>query len=313
MNPTAKPDLVINLRMKGEYRCVLNEGTDHEVDTGWFDNLITNGGLDKLGGTLSGIFSNVSIGTGTTTPANSDTSLTAYVAHKTNVDGVTQGNAGSPNYESQFQVYYIFAQGDVVGNMAEVGIGWNSDGTGLWSHARILDGGGSPTTLTVTALDQLTVYYKLRCFPVLTDITGTVTLSGTDYAYTGRIAAASALTSLFGVLNGGYGIRDGAYDYFTVYPADSVLGAITDSPTAGTGGESSCGTSVNGTYTSGNKYRDSTFTVAPSDGNRTGGIGCIRISYLSSHLYFQYKFTTPIPKDNTKTLTLVSRISWDRV
>ena len=312
------PDINIRVAFKGRYRCVLNENTDREVDTGWFDNLVLNSGLNWLGSNSgSNLFAYACIGTGTNAAAATDTSLQAYVASTSDLHFDSQSNVGPSTYAGTMQLHHAYPQGAVVGNMAEVGVGWAAGGSSLWSRARIVDGGGTPTTLTVTSLDQLTVYYSLTCTPVLTDLTGNVTISGTSYPFTGRIADATTfMSNLFSALTGTYGqwgqmtASGGSTSSNVVqsYPAASSLGAITAEPS---GTPEYSGTSAAAGYTAGNYYADSTFTLDPTQGDLTGGIGCVLIQY-SSNMKYQFKFTTPIPKDNTKTFTLSVRFAWSR-
>lgn len=304
----------LTMKLAGQYRIVLNEGTDREVDTGWFDNLVVNAGLDRLGQvTAPAVFSFGCIGTGTATPANTDTSLQAWVASSSNLTVDSESNSGVTPYVAQCQMHWVYAQGAVVGNMAEVGVGWATGGGSLFSRARILDGGGSPTTLTVTSLDQLTQYYKLTCTPSVTDITGTVVLSAVSYTYTGRLAqSASFLASLYSYITGSgpWGkISSGSTGQCSAYPSTSTLGAVTSTPsgTSITGGTSSA---VG--YTIGNYYLDSTLSIPPADCNVSGGIACLMIPYQSGRAFFQYSFSPVIPKDNTKTMTMVFRYAWSR-
>lgn len=314
-----KTDLAVNLKFQGFFRCVLNEGTDREVDTGWFENLVLDIGLDRLAQTTAPVvFSWSSIGTGTNTPLVSNTSLQAFVADSSSITVDSQFNDGPTNYPSEFQAHYTYAQGAVVGNMAEVGIGWASGGGSLWSRSRILDGSGNPTTLTLISLDQLTIYYRLVCTNPTADVTGTVTISGTPYAYVGRMAnAASFAADLFSLLEGGVGVEWGqvvgssspANNVVKSYDSSSVLGAITGEPsgTSETSGSSSVASYTNGTF-----LRDSTITLSPSQGNLSGGIGAMLLNYSATEFQFQFSFTPPIPKTNTETLTLTARLSWGR-
>lgn len=308
------PDLEIKVRLSGQYQCVLNEGTGREVRTPWFDNLVTNIGLDKLATTSVSPFTYGSIGTGTTTPANSDTTLQSFTAQSTSITTDSQSNGGASAYVGQMQIHYTYAQGAVVGNMAEVGCGWGTSGTNLFSRARILDGGGSPTTLTVTSLDQLTVYYKLTVSPVTSDITGSVTISAVSYSYTGRLAnAANFWGSPYACLSFASGSYAPAGLYSSgpanTYPSTSTLGAITTTPSGTT---TSGGSASSAAYTAGNYYLDNTLTLGPTQGNSAGGIGCVLLNFGPAAAAFQYSFSPVIPKDNTKTLTLVTRFSWSR-
>ena len=109
--------------VRGEYRLVVNT-PQGERDTGWFDNLILDQGLDFLGMDVYPVYY-ASIGTGTAPPDVSQTSLSAHTAYATvNNSGMsTVVNLGAPSYASQHTFSYTFAQGAVVGNMTEVGVG----------------------------------------------------------------------------------------------------------------------------------------------------------------------------------------------
>ena len=304
-----------HMRLAGQFRFMLNQGTPREQDSGWVDNMVLDQGLNYLGNDY--VSDNVlwlSVGTGTNLAAASDTALQSFTASTNNRTSVSSGNLGASTYAGQFVFSWTFAQGAVVGNMAEVGVGRATGGGSLFSRARIVDGGGSATTLTVTSLDQLTVYYKLTCTPDLTDLTSSVVISGTTYNFTARLANASQyftnasfeLTSEtdWGSLTSG--------SSFTSYPSTSTIGAITSTPSGTATNATNTSTRAKATYTNGNFYRDTTITVVPADCNSAGGIGAIKLLFGNSWGQWQYVFTAPIPKDNTKTLTLVVRASWSR-
>jgi hypothetical protein len=311
------PDIACaHLAFEGYFRCVVNEGTDREVDTGWFENLVVDAGLDRLAQTTAPlVFSWSSIGTGTNTPLVSNTSLQAFVADSSAVTVDSQFNDGPTNYPSEFQAHYVYAQGAVVGNMAEVGIGWASGGANLWSRSRILDGSGNPTTLTLISLDQLTIYYRLVSTNPTADVSGSVSISGTPYAYVGRMAdAGSFANALFNMLEGGSSVEWGQITtssggVITSYDSTSVLGAITGEPS---GTSESSGSSTVASYSTGTFYRDSTLTLSPSQGNLSGGIGAMLFNYSQGGFKYQFSFSPPIPKTNTETLTLTARLSWGR-
>lgn len=311
--PSPQPDLTITTRLKGEFRLVLNEGTKRERSTPWFDNLVLDSGLNRLGlrAGAPSIFANISVGTGTTAPANSDTTLQSFVASVANLNVDSATNLGASTYAGVVVVHHTFAQGAVVGNIAEVGIGWASGGGSLFSRARVVDGGGSPTTLTVVALDQLTVYYKLTNTPVVTDLASSVTISGTGYSYTCRLAsAASFMNNMSNELSATEGLAIPTVNQSQVYPSTSTLGALTSTPSGSS--LSPCTTAVSAAYTAGNFYIDNTYTWGPTAGNAAGGIGAMLLGNSNQTARFQWAFSTPIPKDNTKTLTLIVRWAWSR-
>lgn len=306
--------LELHTKLAGEYRMVVTRADGTEQDTGWFDNLVLNSGLDRIGNATSNFYviTNAQVGTGTSAPAATQTALDAWVAgsaSSTSSSSIT--NSGAPNYETTRAWTFTFAQGAVVGNITEIGVGWATNGS-LFSRARILDNLGSPTSITLVALDQLTVYYRLKITPLVTDMTGTVVISSVSYPYTARVSNAGTFgnaTWLFAGAQAGWsgsvvGIYGSAGQTFA---AGSVLGAITGSPTLSSG---STGTVAAGPYTAGTFYRDDVWTWNATQGNATGGIQCIVFPFAFSSVNFQYRFSTVIPKTNTNTLSLTTRISW---
>lgn len=303
----------LHSRMSGEYRAVINAGMPNEIDTGWMKNLVLDAGLNRIGSGNGGMFAYCSVGTGTTAPANSQTGLVTFIASQANT-GSSGSNLGASTYAAQFNAIYNFSQGAVTGNIAEFGVGWAATNGSLFSRCLVVDGTGSPTTITLTTIDQLTVYYRLTLTPALTDSTGSVTLATIAYPYTARMANASSFFSVPNAFINWIGGSIAANDA-QAYPSTSTIGAITSTP-SGTpaGGSGSVSTSLS-TYTNGNFYRDCTITADINAFNATGGIGAILV-YIRPFPYsaacFQYGFSTPIPKDNTKTFSLTFRSSWGR-
>jgi hypothetical protein len=271
-----------------------------------FDNLITNGGLDRLGsaGTgYSGIYY-VQVGTGSTAPANTDSALANYLAGTSRSFSYTSSYAGAPTYHTEGTYYWEFNQGAAAGNLSEIGVGWAASGS-LFSRALIVDGGGSPTTITVAAIEFLAVTYKLRMYPPLTDVTGTITLDGDDYDYTLRAA------NVNGSSWGSVGVSGPGGEKFA-YAYSGGIGAVTGAPS----GTASALTISQAAYSSGSYTIEETLTASISQGNLTGGIDSVTF-YISAwngigQYSFQCGFSPAIPKDNTMELELVFEITWAR-
>lgn len=301
----------MGVKIAGEYNLVITRGDGTVEETGWFHNLILDQGLDRIGSSnsVSEIARYVQVGSGNIAPAVTQVALQTFVA---GADGgssaVSYTNEGSPLYATLFTYDYAFGQGAVVGNITEVGIGWAASGSTLFSRALILDNLGVPTSITLVAIDQLTVFYRLKLVPPLTDTTSSVTISSTTYNYTGRVSSV-----------GSFAVWPFAPDYLNqpdgawVQSAGSVLGPITGSPTGGTF-QSSTVAVARLSYSPGTYYRDSTFSWPITQGNVPGGIQCIIFIWVpASAMRFQYRFDTPIPKTNTRVLTMTVRLSWARV
>lgn len=298
-----------HVQVGGEWQVRKLDGRTRKVtfESPWFKNLITNIGLDRIGqgGTIGGF---CRIGTGTTAPANADTALVAQVASTSTVIGSQSVlNAGAPDYQTTCTGTFEYPLGAVVGNMAELGLGWASTGATLFSRARIVDSGGSPTTITVLASEILQVTYRLALYPLLTDVSGTVDISGVTYNYTSRVlnAPGARQLNLFGNL---IGTVNGVTAFDVTALASITATGVTGTSTALTSGAFQA--YVDGTY-----QRDFTISAAIAVGNLTGGIDLITTAVggsVAPTFITQTLFSPAIPKDNTKTFSLTWRISWSR-
>lgn len=97
-----------------------------------FDNLITNGGLDRLGAAGSShgtVISHVQVGTGSTAPANTDSALANYLAGTNRSYSYSASYGGNPTYHTEGTHYWEFGQGAAAGNLSEIGVGWAASGS----------------------------------------------------------------------------------------------------------------------------------------------------------------------------------------
>lgn len=157
-----------------------------------FDNLITNQGLDWVyspptfavyGGVGHNLMGFCSIGTGTAPPADADTKLGTFGTFASVYGNTTISSsyiAGSPSIW-QYITTITFPAGVATGTWSEIGVGpvgppgalsvtTEPSGPYLFSHALIVDGGGSPTTISVLASEQLVVTYTLQLYITNTDV-----------------------------------------------------------------------------------------------------------------------------------------------
>lgn len=294
--------------VRGEYRLVVNT-PQGERDTGWFDNLILDQGLDFLGMDVYPVYY-ASIGTGTAPPDVAQTSLSAHTAFSASSGSSTYVNLGAPSYASQHTFSYTFAQGAVVGNMTEVGVGSENKAGKLFSRALIVDTNGDPVTLTLTSIDQLTLYYRITIYPPITDQTGSFDIGGITYNYTSRLLSASnfagspyTFTSLFSRV----------YESQMYGPGVALAPMTATTLSGGTAATSVSGSS--GPYVTGTRYRTWTLTHTPTESVISGGISGMKVTSVAYYqvIQFQFIFDKPIPKTNTQTLVLTLRFSWARV
>jgi len=322
------PELKVSMGGEFKIEATNAETGEKRVLADWFPNLITNGGLDRLGtaGT-DNVVRFVQVGSGSTVPAVSDSSLVTRIAGTERNFTVSQTWVGAPNYEGMATYTWQFDQGAAAGNLSEIGVGWATSGS-LFSRALILDSNGNPTTITVQSIEFLTVSYRLTLYPPLTDVTGNINISGVDYEYIIRASNVST-NSYWGSASyngeiGRAGVGGSAAAADTTYAGvcrayTGTLGLITQLP----GGTATLNFSnpsiVVHTYVSGSYKRRNDITMTINQGNLSGGIRSIMFRLgtpsapqFSSAAAFQCQFTPAIPKDNTKTLTITYDISWAR-
>lgn len=280
------------------------KGTRRELAP-WFQNMILDQGLDKYG-TTSTWFDYCHVGSGSTAPSAGQTALVTFVAGTGNLVGSpTNVAAGSAPYYLAATRVFRFNAGTATGNLTEVGIGSASSTGNLFSRALILDGGGSPTTITVLADETLDVTYEFRCYAPPSDVTGTITLDSVSYDWTLRACNVTTTQPDYGWVapddaglgGSGYDIRTGAIGAITASPGGTTL--VPPNPTGS-----------NASYSAGTFYRDLTVTVGLSAGNHASGIGSLR--FKAGIGTYQVGFVPNIPKTSSQTLTLTFRHSWAR-
>lgn len=300
--------------LEGYFRLEVRKAHTHElVREREFENLITNGGLDALGSGAS--VNGVAIGTGTTAPAFTDTSLAAY-ANKTTTETVAAqyGNDGVGfGYRGWKKVTYQFQPGSLNGNYSEIGMIMAGNQANLFSRALIVDGGGNPTTITILSDEYLTVYYTIRLYPPITDYVGTVDIAGvgTGLEYTRRN---QGLSSLVGPIYWVMGLETDFYNTTSllVYSGDLSANIASGTPT-GTSTGAQSGTQA--TYVPGNLYNQATYTFGLGYGNQQHKTYMMNNQWtpLIGGPKHAWSLTTPFTKINTQVLTVTFRISWGRV
>lgn len=282
-----------------------------------FRNLITNVGLDSMNNT--GIDTStqfVSVGTGSTAPANAQTAMISEIARtsrRSTGNGVIASGAAFA-YWSIKQVY-LFLETEANGNLTEVGF-FNQITTGtMFSRQLFKDVTGTPTTVVKTASDQLKITYEIRCYPPTVDTTQSgVVISGTSYDITTRAREIDSAL-IWGYDSGttaGFLLNVGRLFVSAggrAYEGTATLGTTTGSLIGASAGAD---TSVAGGYTNGNYYRDVTMKWEPGNANFATGIGGIHSHGGGTTELFQSLFTPAFTKDATKRLTLVVRCAWAR-
>lgn len=313
ITPTARYECIVSWELgkfTGPNQYVKQRGSE-------FRNLITTAGLDFIAtNRVSTASTFIAVGTGSSTPANGQTALDAEVGRvnrRTTGDGTVVSGASFLYWAIKYVYLFLEAEGN--GNLTEVGF-FNQASTGtMWARQLFKDIGGSPTTITKTASDQLKVTYEIRLYSPTVDATQTgLVISGTSYDITTR-AREIDTAIIWGFDNGaGSGALVLAGANFTnpggrAFDGSTVLGSTTGGLSGTNAGASS---SVAGSYSGGNFYRDVTMKWEPTDGNLAGGIGGFHTYGGGTTELFQSVFVPAFAKDATKRLTLVVRCAWAR-
>ena len=303
----------LNVGLSGRFHLVKRRINDDSiVEAREFENIITDAGLNRWGS--GAVVDRCMVGRGNTTPTASDVSLVSRVATSTTVQNPTTTFAFSAvDRWQEHSVGYRFAAGAATGTLAEVAVGWAD--TGIWSRALIRDTSGNPTSITLLADEYLDVFYTVRLQYPSTDVTGTVTLGGTNYAWAMRpinIHTAQSWGTLFGYPLAGH---SASYEYANAYTGDLV--AVANATPTGDlsyfGGPYSVAAYVDG-LGSGQFYRD--FSATSGTTRNVGNIKTVVFTLSAPNggrqIAWQCAFTPAIPKTSTQTLKLTLRVSWAR-
>lgn len=307
--PKHEVTIPINVSTKVAGRFTLHVYRDGELrqTVGPFDNLVLNQGLDILCGGIPGgygsayVMTYVDVGTGTNTPSITDITLQTPLGNPQiySSGGSSTYVAGPPAYHTITSVY-TYPLGALVGNISEIGVGGAASNFNppvsrpflLFSRALIVDGGGSPTVVSLTSADQLVVTYEVRRYLDLTISTGSVVISGVTYATQTQIYS---ITSNFQGPNvlPPYGVS-----FFGAYTTQTLVSPTT-SVIPGGGGTRLSSNMVFDAYSLGSFFRTCYATMDPS--SWTSSIGSISLNLWDS---WQIVMTPVIPKTADNALTL---------
>lgn len=294
--------MTFNQNISGRFMLEV-EGPDkvRRVAAGWQPNLITNAGLDRFG-TNGPLESSAScfVGSGNTLPAFTDTALQALVGSTTQSQDLVGGAPTLTDEYGYLRRTYIFQPGVAAGNLSEIGIGWTSPSTGLFTRALIKDGNGDPTTITILPNETLFVTYEMRLYQLANDVTGSIVLGGTTYNYTAR--------------SGGLGYSslnqppafDNTFAGGANFYSGGALGNKFESPSGtyrGPASTNSVAAYVLGSY-------NSDFTIGLGASNITVPFNLIYFGTFRGS--FQVLFDQPIPKSDLNEFSMTFRIGWSR-
>lgn len=277
----------------------------------WFDNLITDPGLNNLpNGTVG---DRCFVGSGNAVPSVNDSALQTLVAtSNSSIQAVSQtAQTSTPPYYHSAIVTYRFAQGAAAGNLSEIGIG-KVGASWIFSRSLIKDASGNPTTVTVLPSEFLDVSYELRSYVPMNDATFTRTISGTNYNVLMRSANAGGnnLWGPYWALLNGSGFMSSS---IAIEAYSGAIGAnVLSTPSSTISGSLRSGNWA--AYVNNSLKRSCSFTLGLNDDNHANGIRSILLATNGVHSAgaYQFEFTPSIPKTASNILTLNFEVSWAR-
>lgn len=298
----------VHSKVSGRYRItVQNSDGSIRKETGWFDNLVTNNGLDLMYN--SDYLTACAVGTNNATPAVTDTQLGGLLASTATIQSSNTGKQlATPPYYVYTQNSYRFAQGAVVGNVAEVGVGLSS--TNLFSRALVLDGSGNPTTITVLSDEILVVEYEMRLQIPGSDTSGTFTDNGTTYNWTARALFIDSETYWVPrVIGPRMRFNSSTVGFNAAAAHDGSIGTVFQSPG---GARATAGPGTPAAYTAGSYQTSGTFVFGIDSANFATGITAFTFSSIDRNPAYQFGVSPAIMKTSADQLTMSVSYSWGR-
>ncbi len=304
----------MHVQFGGRYRLQVFHG-DTDIllqDTGWFDNLITNNGMDLLGATYHDMY--CYLGSETAAPQVTDTSITSLLGSSTLFSDGTGVQVTTAPYYGWHSRSFTFGIGAIVGTIGQVAVG--SSATNLFSKARLTNTSGTPTTLTLGGIDRLVLTYELRQYIDTSDHTYTIDVNGVSTSSLTRIAQLNTTHydgNRIWAPTMDRGCRSEYLDRHMYYGGTSpFVGAITALPL---GTEQFGNTYGWYAYTSGNYYCDLYFIVDTTSGEHSYTAAHFAPNNSSSRACggsWQFSLEPAVAKTQYQNFRLEARMSWAR-
>jgi hypothetical protein len=234
-----------------------------------------------------------------------DSALGSFLRQQNSTSGHTAGAQTTDPYYGWWRGNFIFNPPGSNLAIAEIGVGWGTNGTNLWSRSLTKDSGGNPLVLNWLANETLTISYEAQKYPWLSDVPHTTVISGVTY--TGIIRPSYLGNSLWAAFHNKAqtAVNDSSLGGVRVYSGD--IGALTSVPS----GSSTGTTSTNNAYSAGSLQATGSGVAGPTTGNFAGGVGSLLVPSLPCA--YQVSFTPYIAKLSTHTLTFnVTSGKWGR-
>lgn len=300
-------DLSFSTNVQGWFKLETHDLTGKLTSsTDWFPNLITNGGIERMGNS-DDYLSHCQVGRGTNAPLVTNTALQTRVTSSSTYTSEYKVQSVEPYYVSIIRTY-TFTAGTITGSISEVGVGWASTGS-LFSRSLIKDSNNNTTTITILSDETLTVSYQLRLYPPISDVSGSINIAGTNHNWTARAT---------GVTNSrdfefSWAIPSSSISRSTISSINSFVKAFDGSIsniTSTPNGISSSGSIEAISYTSNSYKRSANLNWDYSQGNLVNGIKSI--GFTLGWCSYQIELTPPIMKTSNDRIRFKIEHSWSR-
>lgn len=268
-------------------------------------NLILDGFFTRwaAGGVITQSNWRFYVGSGATAPVNANTQLVSQIGPASNAAPVTQ-NANvldGSDYIASCTAIAQWAIGAIVGNLSEIGLNMSASttGTALDSRALIVDSVGSPTSISITADDQLVASYTLKYRIPIEQHVSVVSFDGVSTTCT--LEALNVLNNsawgLSTVLNGSGAFLLGGNQ--RISNTQGIVNDVTFSSNIGTASAATLTAVQNGTM------RRVRISASTSQFNEVGSISYVQLINPSPFAPRQgIHFSPSIAKTNLKSLVL---------
>lgn len=270
----------------------------------WAENLITDIGLDMLGGTES-FLKQCFLGTGTTPPSPGDTQLESLLASSDIQDGTGEGSTSTEGTERYYRYLdtFTFSAGSIMEPVTEMGCGM--DATHLFSRALLLDGEGNPTKLEILPDESLQVIYQLQGFMPPGDTMGILTSTYNIQAEPEYIPVTIRIASINSYMPIHKGISQDGSLLLNTYS-----GPIQGESTIPSGQSTGTREMDITPYITGSHELSISHTYDYNHANWPEGINAL--SLQCNQAYYQIGLGTPIMKGDRDYITIKFTISWGR-
>lgn len=278
----------------------------HTVDGGkrlladWFENLITNNGLDLMADSswTQGIMKRCVVSSDTSSPSITQSSVSDIVA-STSTATFNQSAVDDVNRYMTYTRSWQFTQGQAAGNISTIAVG--KDDNDLGSIALVKNANGDPVTINVQQNEFLTITYQLRLKQPVDDVVYP------DINGYGVVIRSSLINSVFGWGQQRMGLEAANSGSTTSFASTGNISSSDSSPSLPSSTFRAT-SAENNPYITGSFSRSGKIIFGIDRANGTLNSFRVRLGVGT----FQLSVDPPINKTNEDELQLGFTIRWAR-